>query len=72
MPATNAVPVDASNTEQLRAWDGDEGAYWAAHAAHFDRSAIPDHRRLLASASTPVTALDDHALGHTDPMRTDQ
>ncbi|MDP9332085.1 MAG: methyltransferase domain-containing protein [Actinomycetota bacterium] len=51
MAATNAMQVDGSNTQQLRAWDGDEGAYWAAHADHFDRSAIPYHRRLLASAS---------------------
>ncbi len=51
MAATNAVQVDASNTEQLQAWDGDEGAYWAAHADHFDRSAIPYHRRLLAAAA---------------------
>ena len=51
MAATNAVQVDASNTEQLRAWDGDEGAYWAAHADHFDRSAIPYPRRLLAAAA---------------------
>ena len=29
MAATSAVPVDPSNAEQLRAWDGDEGAYWA-------------------------------------------
>jgi SAM-dependent methyltransferase len=48
---TNAVPVDASNSEQLRAWDGDEGAYWAAHADHFDRSALPFHQRLLAAAA---------------------
>jgi len=47
---TNAVQVAASNTEQLRAWDGDEGAYWAARADYFDRSALPYHRRLLASA----------------------
>lgn len=32
------TPVDPSNVDQLRAWDGDEGAYWAAHAEHFDRS----------------------------------
>jgi SAM-dependent methyltransferase len=48
---TNAVPVDASNREQLRAWDGEEGAYWAAHAERFDRSAIPYHQRLLAAAA---------------------
>src|SRR5207248_1872205 len=49
--ATNAVPVDASNAEQLQAWDGGEGAFWAAHADHFDRSALPYHRRLLAAAA---------------------
>jgi SAM-dependent methyltransferase len=38
MTATNAVPVHPSNTEQLRAWDGDEGAYWAANAEYFERS----------------------------------
>jgi SAM-dependent methyltransferase len=32
------VPVDPANAEQLAAWDGDEGAYWAAHAEYFDRS----------------------------------
>jgi SAM-dependent methyltransferase len=53
--ATNAVQVDASNTEQLRAWDGDEGAYWAAHADHFDQSALPYHGRLLASAAISAT-----------------
>ena len=29
MTTTKSVSVAASNTEQLRAWDGDEGAYWA-------------------------------------------
>jgi SAM-dependent methyltransferase len=38
MPTTDAVPVDPSNADQLRAWDGDEGAYWAAHPDHFERS----------------------------------
>ena len=37
MAAADAVPVDSSNAEQLRAWDGDEGAYWADNAEHFDR-----------------------------------
>ncbi len=35
---TTTVPVDPTNTEQLRAWDGDEGAYWAAHPDHFERA----------------------------------
>jgi SAM-dependent methyltransferase len=32
------VPVDPANREQLRAWDGDEGAYWAAHPDHFEKA----------------------------------
>lgn len=51
MTATSHVPIDPSNAEQLRAWDGDEGAYWAEHAARFDRSIAPYHRRLLAAAA---------------------
>ena len=51
MTATNAVPVDSSNVEQLRAWDGDEGEYWADHAEYFDRSVAAYHERLLAAAA---------------------
>lgn len=51
MAATRAVPVHSSNSEQLAAWDGDEGAYWAAHADRFDRSVAPYHRLLLAAAT---------------------
>lgn len=51
MTSTNAVPVDSSNVEQLRAWDGDEGKYWADHADYFDRSVAPYHERLLAAAA---------------------
>jgi SAM-dependent methyltransferase len=51
MVTTNPVPVDASNSEQLAAWDGDEGAYWAANAAYFDRSVAEHHRRLLDAAA---------------------
>jgi SAM-dependent methyltransferase len=38
MTTTDAVPVHPSNAEQLRAWDGDEGGYWAAHPDHFERA----------------------------------
>lgn len=51
MTVTPAIRVAPSNIEQLRAWDGDEGGYWAAHADHFDRSARPFHERLLAAAA---------------------
>jgi SAM-dependent methyltransferase len=51
MVATNTVPVAPSNTEQLRAWDGDEGAYWVANSDYFDRSLILHHQKLLAAAA---------------------
>jgi len=46
----NTVHVDPSNAAQLQAWDGDEGAYWAANADHYDRSVEVHHHRLLAAA----------------------
>lgn len=55
MTATSAVPVHPSNADQLRAWDGDEGAYWAEHAEHFDRSVAAYHDRLLAAAAITGT-----------------
>jgi SAM-dependent methyltransferase len=45
------VPVDSSNVEQLRAWDGDEGEYWADNAEYFDRSVAVYHERLFAVAA---------------------
>ena len=51
MTTTSAVPVHPSNREQLRAWDGDEGTYWAEHADYFDRSVAAYHERLFASAA---------------------
>lgn len=38
MGTLGAVDVHPSNLEQLRAWDGDEGAQWAAHAESLDRA----------------------------------
>jgi SAM-dependent methyltransferase len=49
--ATTSIQVDASNTAQLAAWDGDEGAYWAEHDEHFDRSIATYHGRLLDAAA---------------------
>jgi SAM-dependent methyltransferase len=50
MTTTDAVPVHPTNTEQLRAWDGDEGAYWAAHADHFERSLASYQQPFFAAA----------------------
>jgi len=56
MTSTDSVPVAPTNTGQLRAWDGDEGAYWAAHADHFER-ALARHRDRFFDAA---------AIGHGD------
>lgn len=39
-----------TNVEQAKAWDGDEGSYWAAHADTFDRSVAPYHEALMRAA----------------------
>ncbi len=59
MTAVSAVRVASSNQDQFRAWDGDEGAYWAAHADYFDRSVAAYHRRLLDQAAIHT---DDRVL----------
>lgn len=51
MATTDAVPVHPTNTDQLRAWDGDEGAYWAAHAEHFERALAGYHDRFFDAAA---------------------
>jgi SAM-dependent methyltransferase len=51
MSGTDTISVARTNVDQLRAWDGEEGRYWATHADYFDRSALPYHRRLLDAAA---------------------
>jgi SAM-dependent methyltransferase len=48
---TSGLRVDPSNAEQAKAWDGGEGAYWAAHAEHFDRTVAAYHRPFLDAAA---------------------
>jgi len=45
------LTIDPANAEQLEAWDGDEGAYWAEHADEFDRGVAAHHERLMAAAA---------------------
>jgi SAM-dependent methyltransferase len=42
--------ADTTNADMLAAWDGDEGAYWAAHAQTFDEGLTRLHRRFMAAA----------------------
>jgi len=55
MAATGALRVDPTNTAQLQAWDGDEGAYWAAHADVFDGSLDGYHDRFAAATGIRPT-----------------
>ena len=59
MTKNGAVPVHPSNNAQLRGWDGDEGAYWAAHTDHFERALAAYHGRYFATAAIRA---DDRVL----------
>src|SRR5688572_16547359 len=48
---TTSVQVDPTNEAQLAAWDGAEGAYWAAHAERFDRAVAAHHHPLMEAAA---------------------
>jgi SAM-dependent methyltransferase len=50
MAEATALHVDPANAEQARAWDGDEGAYWARNAKRFDQAVAAYHDRFLAAA----------------------
>ena len=50
MPEVIAVITDPSNSAQLAAWDGDQGAYWTANADQFDRAIAAYHDGFLAAA----------------------
>lgn len=56
--------VDATNTEQARAWDGDEGAYWAAHHGTFESSLERYQPPFLdAAAIRPIDQVLDVGCG---------
>ncbi|MGY1593850.1 class I SAM-dependent methyltransferase [Geodermatophilus sp. SYSU D00708] len=51
MTDTTTLRVDPGNAEQARAWDGGEGAYWAAHADRYDDAVRDLHPVFLAAAA---------------------
>lgn len=51
--------VDPTNRPQERAWDGEEGSYWASHADDFDASVRCYDAALLSAADVAPT---DHVL----------
>jgi SAM-dependent methyltransferase len=66
----DTVPVHPANTEQLAAWNGDEGAYWAAHAEYFDRAvAGHDGPFMVAAAIQPTDHVLDVGCGNGQNTR---
>ena len=51
MGDTKTQHVDPSNLEQSRAWDGDEGEFWAANRKAFDDAVAAYHQSLLAAGA---------------------
>jgi SAM-dependent methyltransferase len=60
MSEGTTTTVDPANAEQARAWDGDEGAYWADNAEYFDRAMAAHHGPFMAAAAVaaPDRVLD--------------
>src|SRR5919197_2476319 len=68
--STDTVPVNPANAEQLAAWNGDEGAYWATHAEYYDR-AIAGHDKPFqaAAAIQPTDRVLDVGCGNGQNTR---
>lgn len=60
----DTLPVHPANRDQLRAWDGVEGGYWADHAEAFERSMAGYDRAFFdAAAITPADRVLDVGCG---------
>ena len=56
MTESIATRIDDANADQLHAWDGDQGAYWAARADRFDEGVAGYHDQFLAAAAIDTSA----------------
>jgi len=50
MDTPNDLLADKSNAGQVDVWDGDDGAFWATRARHFDETLAACHGPFLAAA----------------------
>jgi SAM-dependent methyltransferase len=67
---TDVMAVDVSNAEQARAWNGDEGAYWAANAGRFEQAVARYNPRFLDAARIgPGDRVLDVGCGTGDTTR---
>lgn len=64
MTSARTVSVDPTNLDQLHAWDGDEGAFWAAHSDHFEKALTGYDRPFFeAAAICPTDRVLDVGCG---------
>jgi SAM-dependent methyltransferase len=56
MSVSTTELVDPSNADQLGNWDGETGAFWAAHADRFDEGVAAYRAQFLAAAAIDETA----------------
>ncbi len=64
VPTTSSIEVHPANEAQARAWDGNEGGYWAAHADWFENAlAGYDAPFFAAAAIRPGHAVLDVGCG---------
>ena len=59
MSDPGAVPVDPANADQLRIWNTDDGAFWAANADQFEQSTSVFRAALIEAARVRPS---DHVL----------
>lgn len=70
MAAGEVPPTDPTNADAARAWNGDDGEYWAAHDRRFDRSISRYHVPLLdAAAIDPDDSVVDIGCGTGEVTR---
>jgi SAM-dependent methyltransferase len=50
MTESTTTRIDETNTAQLQAWDGDQGAFWAARSDRIDEGVAGYHERFFAAA----------------------
>ncbi|MFW3172438.1 class I SAM-dependent methyltransferase [Geodermatophilus sp. CPCC 206100] len=55
MTETTTLRIDPGNTEQARAWNGDEGARWSASADRYDDALRAHHPAFMAAAGLTAT-----------------